>query len=114
MEYLGIGVQATDGSTIVILRGEADLASRERLRAVLRVCQGEVVVDLSRTTFLDAASIGVFVSEQHRLAAQEGRLRLIGPTGIVERVLCLVGLASWIDTAAAPRASSTRTLASLD
>jgi anti-sigma B factor antagonist len=114
MEDLGIGVHATDGSTVVVLRGEADLASRERLRAVLRVCRGEVVVDLSRATFLDAASIGVFVSEQHRLAAQDGRLRLVGPTGIVERVLHLVGLASWIDAAPAPPATRTRTLASLD
>ncbi len=99
MAGLGIGVQVTNGSTVVILRGEADLASREQLRAALHQCLREVVVDLSRLTFLDAASIGVFVSEHQRLAAHSGRLRLTGPTGIVERVLEIVGLTPWIDSA---------------
>jgi anti-anti-sigma factor len=102
MADLGIGVHAMNGSTVVILRGEADLASCEQLRGALRTCRREVVVDLSEVSFLDAAVIGVFVSEQQRLGAQSGRLRLIGPTGMVERVLQVVGLASWIDTTPGP------------
>lgn len=100
MAVLGVDVRATDGFTLVVLRGEADLATCERLRAALRTCGGEVVVDLSRVTFLDAASIGVFVVEQQRLAADAGGLRLTGAAGIVDRVLHIAGLASWIDGSA--------------
>ena len=94
---LRIGVRSLDGTTLVVLVGEADLATCEQLRAMLTTCRGHVVVDLSGVSILDASNIGVLVSAQNRLSAKGGSLRLFSPTASVSRVLDVLGLALWID-----------------
>jgi len=86
-----------DGATIVRPRGEIDLASRDELRAALRQCSGDVVVDLSEVVFLDATCVAVLVAEHARLTEHGGSLRLREPRASVSRTLAAAGLASWID-----------------
>jgi anti-anti-sigma factor len=92
-----IAVQPLDGTTVVALEGTADLATCDELRTALRACGGDVSVDLSGTTLLDASNIAVLVTEQNRLATANARLRHTAPTGLVRTVLHIVGLAPWID-----------------
>ena len=97
-DSLHIGVRALDRSTVVVLQGEADLATCLGLRGALDECHGDVVVDLSEVRLLDASCMSVLVGERNRLAARGGALRLRGSTGLVRTALHLGGLAVWMET----------------
>ena len=75
--------------------GELDLATADELKAVLAgetSAGGQVVLDLSPVTFMDATALGVIVGAANQLARKGGRLTLTGATPPIERVLHLTGL----------------------
>ena len=109
---LHIGVRALDRTTLVVLQGEADLATCVDLREALDDCHGNVVVDLAGVRLLDASCMSVLVGERNRLAARGGGLRLRGPTGLVRTALHLGGLAIWMETPAGAMSSVDRTCGS--
>jgi anti-anti-sigma factor len=86
-----------EAPTVVRPRGELDVAARDELRASLRQCTGDVVVDLSEVAFLDASCLGVLVTERTRVMGHGGTLRLREPHGIVSIVLAAAGLTAWVD-----------------
>jgi anti-anti-sigma factor len=85
-----------NGVTVVRPTGDMDLTAREELRASLRCCTGDVVVDLSEVAFLDASCLAVIVAERTRLTEHGGTLRLREPHGIVSIVVAAAGLTTWI------------------
>jgi anti-anti-sigma factor len=92
-----VNVRSLDDTTVVIPKGEIDLATRDDLRAALERCNGSVVVDLSGVTFLDSSGIGVLASQHKRLVNQGGALILREPVDVVRHTLTVVGLDEWID-----------------
>lgn len=92
------------GCTIVWLRGEHDIATEIFLMvSIARAAQvddGDVVVDLSEVTFMDASTIGALVGSRNRLGTRSRSLLLRAPSPIALRVLGLCGLAHLVHPAA--------------
>jgi anti-anti-sigma factor len=97
------------GCREIEVRGELDLAVRERLRAAFERAAAErhhVLVDLSCCEFIDASALAVLV-EADRSASEHGRQLLIyGVRGQVRRLFSLTAMAETglMVTAAAPSA----------
>ncbi|MFB4274556.1 STAS domain-containing protein [Nonomuraea sp. MTCD27] len=83
-------------ATVVRLRGELDLATREtvreRLLRALRHSTGLLILDLSGVSFCDAAGLGVVVGVQHQARSLGITLALAAPRLHVAKVLHLTGL----------------------
>lgn len=78
----------------VIAVGEIDLATGPGLTDALREAQARahrVVLDLSRTTFIDAGGVRILLAADRHARAIAGTFAIAHPTSPVERVLQLVG-----------------------
>ena len=97
-EHASFALQSLDGSTVLIAAGEIDIATAPALReALLAAAQlsGRVVVDLSAVTFLDSTGLGVLMGSFKHISAQ-GSMCLVGPTGLVAKVLSITRLDEFI------------------
>ena len=89
---------SVDGATtVVVARGELDLACRDSLSDALSDLSGAVVVDLEDVTFLDSSCIGVLAGAAQRLRDDHGDLRIRRPADVPRRALEITGLEGWID-----------------
>ena len=83
------------GPALVQLSGDLDLAIVPALRAglgdALRA-SSEVLVDLSRVTFVEASVIGTLVQARQQAVARHGDLWLVGAGPGVTRILQIAGL----------------------
>ena len=95
-ELMTIEVFRERGDTILLVRGDVDMATAPRLwESVEQVLPGSerVIVDLREVDFLDSSGLSVFVRAQRRLCHAGGALVLRSPNSKVRRVLDLTGLA---------------------
>ena len=89
--------EAADGVVIAAI-GEFDVAAAPELRRTIRDASlrlpspARVVVDLSKVSFLDAAVLGVFVTERKALQRARGDLVLDGVTPWSLRIIEICGL----------------------
>jgi anti-anti-sigma factor len=90
-------VSVDGATTVVVARGELDLACRDSLRDALSDLSGAVVVDLEDVTFLDSSCIGVLAGAAQRLRDDHGNLRIRRPADVPRRALEITGLEGWID-----------------
>jgi anti-sigma B factor antagonist len=85
-----------DGTrTTVILTGEIDMLTAPDLEAVVRpLCGGpsEVVLDLSRVTFVDSTALRTIISAQQLCARAGSRLSLVPGPEQVQRVFEITGM----------------------
>lgn len=81
---------------VVSVRGEIDVTAAPRLREALIASAAEghrrVVVDLSRTEFLDSNGLGAIVAGLKRIRAQGGEMRLVCTSPRVCKVFELTSL----------------------
>lgn len=78
----------------VVAVGEIDVASSPQLAAVLRDAQTNarcVVLDLGRTTFIDAGGVRVLLAADARARARADSFSVACPTSAVWRLMRLVG-----------------------
>ena len=84
-----------DGAYVVALAGEVDLYTAPELRRelfdVIRRGAKDVVVDLSRTTFIDSTTLGVLVDAARRLRPS-GRVRLVCTDANILKVFQITAL----------------------
>ena len=81
--------------TRYFLRGEIDLADRDRIRCELAVAlkrPSDLLVDCRDLTFLDSSGIAVLVDVRNQLAATGHEMLLVNVSGPPLRVLEVVGL----------------------
>jgi anti-anti-sigma factor len=82
---------------VVTAVGEFDFESSERLRsALMGVAQdfdGDVILDLSRTEFLDSIAIGVLLQSWQRLRSVNRELVIRSPHERIQRVLQVASIA---------------------
>jgi len=88
---------STDGpTTVLFLRGEADLATLpiivEALAGVIADRDGDVVVDLAGTDFISTVALSAILRARSVLAGAERRLTLRSPSAIARRLLEIVEL----------------------
>jgi anti-sigma B factor antagonist len=75
----GIEDRRIDAAThVVSVLGEVDLFTgpefKQRVMASIAAGSENVIVDLTRTTFIDSSSLGVLIGAQRRLKSRGGRL----------------------------------------
>jgi anti-anti-sigma factor len=88
---------STEGPAIVVaLRGEADRATlhivRDALAGVIADGDGDVVVDLAQTEFMDSAALRAVLRARETLEATGRRLTLRSPSRSAGRLLAVFGL----------------------
>ena len=91
-------VRAGDGRLILLVVGELDIAAKDHvLRAALEALDGagitELLVDLSRTSFMDASGAYALQRAQAAWSAGGRELRVIAAGGMIAEVLYLTGVA---------------------
>ena len=87
-------VLSVDGGDPAVVRaeGELDVAGVSPLVSVLSDQDGEVELDCSGLSFIDAAGVGAIVRAHHACEARGTKLVLLDPSDAVVRVLRLVKL----------------------
>ena len=82
-----------DGSVVVVLEGELDLATTQRLNAAVQDAIALVttclVVDVERLEFADSSAIALWVNWSNRVP----RIEIRKPRLMVRRVIEMMGLA---------------------
>jgi anti-sigma B factor antagonist len=89
--------QEIDGDTHVIeLGGEVDLYTapefKERMVQVIEQGKKQVVVDLSKATFIDSTTLGVLVGGVKRLRQSDGQLSLVCSDRNITKIFEITGL----------------------
>lgn len=86
-----VEVSGGEDATLVVPRGELDIASSRDLAAVLVAQSGWVVVDLRELTFVDASGLRVLLDAEARSRQDGGQLRFV-PAPVVRRLIEAAGL----------------------
>ena len=89
--------ESIDAETHVIdLGGEVDLYTapefKERLVQVIEDGKKQLVVDLSKATFIDSTTLGVLVGGVKRLRTNEGQLSLVCSDRNITKIFEITGL----------------------
>ncbi|SCF16480.1 anti-anti-sigma factor [Micromonospora viridifaciens] len=85
----------SDGTAVVALFGELDIAAASPLGDVLQAAidrAPRVQVDLERVSFIDSTVLNTFVNAHGRATDTGASLALVNPTGHVRRVLSITGI----------------------
>jgi anti-sigma B factor antagonist len=89
-EHLG------DGLYVIALSGEVDLYTAPEFKQELldAISNGakEVVVDFSKTTFIDSTTLGVLVGGVKRLRTNDGQLSLVCSDRNITKIFEITGL----------------------
>lgn len=86
------------GGLALNVQGEVDLANHEDFyRAIsqalaAQLVRGCVVLDFSVLCFIDSSGVHALIRAHHEVAANQVRLRIVGPAPWVARLLRLTGL----------------------
>jgi anti-anti-sigma factor len=96
-------VRAEGARTVVAVGGEADLFNRpalsQALSTVIASHDGDVVVDLAETAFIDTAIVRA-LADAHRMLGLQGRtVTFRSPSRLAARLLDLFGLTDLIESA---------------
>jgi anti-anti-sigma factor len=93
---LEVSVSDEGRTTIIVLRGEADIATVpivvQAFADVVSDRDGDVVVDLAETEFINTAVLRVILRAKGVLAGGERQLTLRSPSPIAGRLLQIFGL----------------------
>jgi anti-sigma B factor antagonist len=93
----GIEDRRVDAVThVVSVIGEVDLFTaaefKQRVMAPIAAGAKQVVVDLTRTTFIDSSSLGVLIGAHRRLKTRRGRLVVACDTEAIIKTFKITGL----------------------
>jgi anti-sigma B factor antagonist len=93
---LELTVADDDGETVVTAAGELDINTapelREQLARLVNEGARQIVVDLTKVSFVDSTALSVLVSALKRLRQAGGDLELASPNPSVRRVFEITGL----------------------
>ena len=89
--------EAVDDTTHVIeLGGEVDLYTapefKERMVELIESGKKQIVVDLSKATFIDSTTLGVLVGGVKRLRPNDGQLSLVCSDRNITKIFEITGL----------------------
>ena len=89
--------EAVDDTTHVIeLGGEVDLYTapefKERMVELIESGKKQIVVDLSKATFIDSTTLGVLVGGVKRLRTNDGQLTLVCSDRNITKIFEITGL----------------------
>lgn len=88
--------QLNADSYVISLAGEIDLYTapefKQQLLGVIGQGAGDVVVDLSETTFIDSTTLGVLAGGVKRLRMRDGQLSLVCSDRNITKIFEITGL----------------------
>jgi anti-sigma B factor antagonist len=88
--------QVGDGAYVIALSGEVDLYTapefKQQLLDVISKGAKDVIVDFSKTTFIDSTTLGVLVGGVKRLRPNEGQLSLVCSDRNITKIFEITGL----------------------
>lgn len=91
MEVLQLSTRARDGTAIIIVAGELDVATEPELKSfadgVLRGRPDRVIIDVSGLSFIGATGLGLLVVIQREARRQDSVLLLAGVSTRLRRLL---------------------------
>ncbi|MGA2760088.1 MAG: STAS domain-containing protein [Candidatus Cybelea sp.] len=89
-----IAISEFEGARVITLRGEWDVATRERLRNALNSLgtQGDVIVDLREASFFDSTALAELIALYKRLAGEGHLLEALVGESNMRRLLELTSL----------------------
>lgn len=109
-DALGVNIVPRDGAVdlrddqgryVIAVTGEIDIANapklHERLVRAFDVPSSEVIVDLSKVSFIDSTGLGVLVNARQRSRNNGSSLKLILPHGQARFPFEVTGLAELFD-----------------
>jgi anti-sigma B factor antagonist len=87
-----------DDAHVVAVTGEIDLFTapefKQRVTAPIEAGRTRVVVDLTRTTFIDSSSLGVLIGAHRRLKRNNGSLAVVCDNQAIVKTFRITGLDS--------------------
>ena len=96
MEILEVETQERDGLAHVVLRGELDLSTVNKVQEALRQVEADsppvVILDLSKLTFLDSTGLRCLVTADQRARDADRRVVLVRGPDPVQRVFSITRL----------------------
>jgi anti-sigma B factor antagonist len=88
--------RAGDDTHVISVSGEIDLFTapdfKQHVSAPIDAGVSHVVVDLSRTTFIDSSSLGVLIGAHRRLKLRGGSLTIVCDNEAITRTFRITGL----------------------
>lgn len=102
----------TDGVVLLRVIGEIDLATVPKLHSALRTSlvgpasPTAVRVDLAATSFIDAAGVGALVDAREAARRAGVGFAVDNPTGVVRRLLDILGLTDALHVEVVPRSAT--------
>jgi anti-sigma B factor antagonist len=102
LEPASVNTQTDDGSPVVVVTGEIDMATApmlgRELTSAIEAGDGPVVLDLTEVTFFDSSGLRVAIVAHRDLGDRGRRLAVVcDPEGHVRRTFALAGLADVLD-----------------
>jgi anti-sigma B factor antagonist len=94
-----IDITTEGGRATVVPVGEVDLGSAAALRGALVEAAGnsdEVVVDLSRVTFIDSMGLSVLIQAKQRQEVDGSSFTIVNPSDRIRYVLELAGVVDYL------------------
>ena len=102
------------GRHVIAVRGEVDLFTapqlKHRLVAVADSGSTRILIDLTETTFMDSAALGVLIGAAKRLRALDGELAIVNSDETIGKTFEITGL----DQIFTVRATREEAVAALD
>ena len=106
MAALEIAVEQHEAQTRVVLAGELDIASTDRLERELAAVEGNspgvLVLDLRRVEFIDSTGLRALIAADERARSDGRRLALVSGSDAVERLLSVTRLDQRLEVVDAP------------
>ena len=97
-EGLEVSQQSVDGSLMLRLTGELDVASADVLHSyvsTLRPLSSPLRLDVSRVSFVDSSGLRALLAARRAAVEDTGRpVMLVGPTDMLRKLLTMSGLAT--------------------
>ncbi len=89
-----IATSRFEGLAVVTLRGEWDVANRDRLRGALHAvgAESDVIVDLREASFFDSTALAEVIALYKRLSGEGHRLETLMGGGNIRRLFELTSL----------------------
>src|ERR687885_1689466 len=88
--------RVSDDAHLISVRGEIDLFTapefKQHVSAPIDAGVATVVVDLSRTTFIDSSSLGVLIGAHRRLKLRGGSLIIVCDSETIVKTFRITGL----------------------
>jgi anti-sigma B factor antagonist len=102
LEPASVHTQTEDGSPVVVVAGEIDMATapmlQRELSAAIEGGDRAVVLDLCDVTFFDSSGLRIAIVAHRDLGEQGRRLAVVcDPAGHVRRTFGLAGMADLLD-----------------